>query len=74
MGNSLSAEKICNYPRRSRVTRLINDIPLDLTSQMKLFADHALIFRPIKYEHDCKSLQTDLNNLEIWSKKMEGDF
>ena len=42
----------------------INDITLDLTSQMKLFADDALLFHPIKSETDCKSLQKDLNALE----------
>ena len=41
----------------------INDITLNLTSQMKLFADDALLFRPIKSEKDCKSLQKDLNAL-----------
>ena len=41
---------------------------------MKLFADDALLFRPIKSEKDCKSLQKDLNTLEIWSKRWKMTF
>ena len=52
----------------------INDITSDLTSQMKLFADDAVLFRPIKSEKDCKSLQKDLNTLEIWSKRWKMTF
>ena len=52
----------------------INDITSDLTSQMKLFADDALLFRPIKSEKDCKSLQKDLDTLEIWSKRWKMTF
>ena len=52
----------------------INDITLNLTSQMKLFADDALLFRPIKSEKDCKSLQKDLNALETWSKRWKMTF
>ena len=52
----------------------INDITLDLTSQIKLFADDALLFRPIKSEKDCKSLQKDLNALETWSKRWKMTF
>ena len=52
----------------------INDITLNLTSQMKLFADDALLFRPITSEKDCKSLQKDLNALETWSKRWKMTF
>ena len=52
----------------------INDITSDLMSQMKLFADDALLFRPIKSEKDCKSLQKDLDTLEIWSKRWKMTF
>ena len=52
----------------------IIDITSDLTSQMKLFADDALLFRPIKSEKDCKSLQKDLDTLEIWSKRWKMTF
>ena len=52
----------------------INDITLNLTSKMKLFADDALLFRPIKSEKDCKSLQKDLNALETWSKRWKMTF
>ena len=41
---------------------------------MKLFADDALLFRPIKSEKDCKSLQKDLNALETWSKRWKMTF
>ena len=33
--------------------KYVNDITLDLTSQVKLFADDALLFQPIKSEKDC---------------------
>ena len=52
----------------------INDITSDLTSQMQLFADDALLFRPIKSEKDSKSLQKDLNTLQIWSKRWKMTF
>ena len=52
----------------------VNDITSDLTSQMKLFTDDALLFRPIKSEKDCKSLQKDLDTLEIWSKRWKMTF
>ena len=52
----------------------INDITLNLTSQIKLIADHALLFRPIKSEKDCKSLQKDLNALETWLKRWKMTF
>ena len=41
---------------------------------MKLFADDALLFRPIKSEKDCKSLQKDLSALETWSKRWKMTF
>ena len=50
---------------------------LDLTSQMKLFADDVLLFRPIKSEKDCKYLQKDINQLialETRSKRWKMTF
>ena len=46
----------------------INDITLDLTSQMKLLAYDALLFRPIKSEKDCNSLQKTLILLKSGQK------
>ena len=50
----------------------INDVTLDLTSEMKLFADDAPIFRPIKkgLQISTKGSQCSRNLV----KKMEDDF
>ena len=42
----------------------INDITVNITSQMRLFADDALIYRPIHTAEDHIILQNDLHTLE----------
>ena len=45
----------------------INDLPSVITSQLRLFADDCLIYRPIRSTADCEALQRDLDSLERWS-------
>jgi len=45
----------------------INDLPSVITSQIRLFADGCLIYRPIRSSADCEALQRDLDSLEQWS-------
>ena len=47
----------------------INDIVMNIESTIKLFADDAKIYRPIKNANDAQVLQNDLKNLENWSRK-----
>ena len=45
----------------------INDLPQRVKSQIRLFADDCLIYRPIRSPNDQKLLQEDLDNLEKWA-------
>jgi len=44
----------------------INDIPSVITSQVRLFADDCLLYRPILSDADRVALQRDLDFLEKW--------
>jgi len=46
----------------------INDLPKSVTSQVRLFADDCLLYRPINSFEDHINLQKDLHSLEKWSK------
>ena len=45
----------------------INDLPSVVNSQVRLFADDCLMYRPISLEADQVSLERDLTALERWS-------
>ena len=45
----------------------INDHPERVTSQIRLFADDCLLYRPINSPQDHQTLQEDLNNSQIWA-------
>jgi hypothetical protein len=45
----------------------INDLPLHVKSQVRLFADDALLYRRIESPEDQKQLQEDLASLEQWA-------
>ena len=45
----------------------INDLPSVITSQVRLFADDCLMYRPIHSSADCEALQRNLDSLEWWS-------
>ena len=47
----------------------INDLPGCVSSQVRLFADDCLLYRPIQSEADKAALQQDLKALEIWATK-----
>ena len=48
---------------------LINDLPLAVSSQVRLFADDCLLYRKIKSQEDHTILQQDLIELEKWASK-----
>ena len=52
----------------------INDITNDIMGQIRLFADDALLYHPIKTEADGCVLQGDLNSLHRWSKRWKMAF
>ena len=43
---------------------LINDLPEQVQSDMRLFADDTIIYRKIKTDDDSRILQDDLNALQ----------
>ena len=47
----------------------VNDIVMNIKSTIKLFADDAKIYRPIKNDNDHQALQDDLKRIENWSRK-----
>ena len=52
----------------------INDMPLDITSNIRLFADDAYIYRPIQKIEDCFDLQKEINRLVEWEKEWSMEF
>ena len=47
----------------------INDLPDSVQSQVRLFADDSLLYRPIKSSKDHELLQNDLRELEKWASR-----
>ena len=47
----------------------INDLPERVTSQVRLFADDCLLYKPIRNDQDRLELQQDLLALEQWATK-----
>jgi len=52
----------------------INDLPSQVTSQVRLFADDCLLYRTIKCTQDQVELQKDLEALDKWSVKWGMSF
>ena len=46
----------------------INDLPRNITSTIRLYADDAIIYRIIHSADDIQKLQEDLNILHQWAK------
>jgi hypothetical protein len=46
----------------------INDLPDAVKSQVRLFADDCLLYRPINSQKDHDILQQDLKKLETWAE------
>ena len=49
----------------------INDIGIDLTSKIRLFADDSLLFGVLKINADAQSLQGYLSRLYEWADKWQ---
>ena len=47
----------------------INDLPDAVSSKVRLFADDCVMYRTVKDDNDCNTLQEDLNKLAEWEKK-----
>ena len=47
----------------------INDLPLSVSSKVRLFADDCLLYRTINSQQDHNTLQNDLSELEKWVNK-----
>ena len=47
----------------------INDLPLCVRSQVRLFADECLLYISVKTQQDQQQLQSDLHSLERWATK-----
>ena len=45
----------------------VNDIPSNVSSKIKLYADDILLYHTISSETDCTLLQNDINSLIKWS-------
>ena len=52
----------------------INDIVLNVQSEIRLFADDILLYRTIKNPNDHKILQEDLNTLTKWANAWLMEF
>ena len=52
----------------------INDLPTNINSKIKLYADDVLIYRPIKSLDDHKILQEDLNTIDQWAVHCQARF
>ena len=52
----------------------INDITLDIESEIRLFADDCVCYREIKDEEDTVKLQRDIDRLGCWARKWSMRF
>ena len=46
----------------------VNDIPDQVHSTVKMFADDTKMYKEVSVLEDCEDLQNDLNNLGAWAK------
>ena len=52
----------------------INDLPVDINSRTRLFADDCILYRQISSENDQQLLQEDLDRLATWEKTWGMEF
>ena len=52
----------------------INDLPDNIRSSVRLFADDCVLYRDIKSPLDCQILQDDLNSLAKWEMDWQMNF
>ena len=53
---------------------IINDLPGNIRSSVRLFADDCVLYRNIKYPIDSQILQDDLNSLAQWETNWQMKF
>ena len=51
-----------------------NDLPNGISSEVRLFADDAIVYRSISDPSDCQTLQEDLDNFSNWDKTWLMEF
>ena len=59
---------------RSYFSFFINDLPENIRSSVRLFADDCVLYRNIKSHIDCQILQDDLNSLPQWETDWQMKF
>ena len=52
----------------------INDLPDNLNSTVRLFADDTIVYLTITSQKDCHTLQDDLRKLAIWEDLWKMEF
>ena len=52
----------------------INDLPENIHSEIRLFAEDTVVYLTINSKADCQTLQQDRHKLEIWEKDWEMEF
>ena len=52
----------------------INDLPENVSSTVRLYADDVMIYNTIHSKEDCLMLQEDLNSLQLWANKWQMMF
>ena len=52
----------------------INDLPNNVTSRVKLYADDVLLYSPVSSTTDCQNLQKDLERLVQWAYRWQMNF
>ena len=52
----------------------INDLPENVQSQVRLFADDIAVYVTVQDPNDSERLQSDLNVLQEWEKKWDKEF
>ena len=52
----------------------INDLPENITSRVKLYADDVLLYSPVSTTTDCQNLQKDLKRLVQWADRWQMNF
>ena len=52
----------------------INDLPNNLNSQTRLFADDCIVYRTVRNQEDCMALQQDLHKLAEWENNWGMEF